>query len=333
MNMENFDEVVFDDDELDDIPAESNEDTTTEETVEKSSNEQIDDLTEEVLKSKGITDPDKIKFEDENGNIVERSWDSLDRTEQINILSDQQPEQEQLDKSEIDLINYIRGNGLTVDEFIDQMQQPQVAPEPKRYNVDDLSDDEVYALDLLHKVGEDLTDEEISSAIESAKQNEDLYAKTIEGLRKEYIRLQEEEEVQKVNEQAAIQQEQYNAFASNIINEIRGLDEFAGQPLQLSEEDVEDLSSFILDIDERGMSAFGRAMNDPKFFTKAAFWILNEDKIIDELNNQIQENYRRGYEQAKFDLQGGNKSKLVVNKPTSQKKTTDDVFIDDEEWF
>lgn len=332
MNMENFDEVVFDDDELDDIPAESTE-GTTESTVEEPSNDYTDDLTEEVLKSKGIADPNRIKFEDDNGNIVERSWDSLNREEQLNILSDQEPEQEQLDNSEIDLINYIRGNGLTVDEFIDQMQQPQVAPEPKRYNVDDLSDDEVYALDLLHKVGEDLTDEEISSAIESAKQNEDLYAKTIEGLRKEYIRLQEEEEVQKANEQAAIQQEQYNAFASNIINEIRGLNEFAGQPLQLSEEDVEDLSSFILDIDERGMSAFGRAMNDPKFFTKAAFWILNEDKIVDELNNQIQENYRRGYEQAKFDLQGGNKPKLVVNKPTSQKKTTDDVFIDDEDWF
>lgn len=31
-----------------------------------------------------------------------------------------------------------------------------------------------------------------------------------------------------------------------------------------------------------------------------------------------------------MDLQG--KSKLVFNKPTSQKKTTDDVFIDDEDW-
>nr|DAH12226.1 MAG TPA: hypothetical protein [Caudoviricetes sp.]DAV60126.1 MAG TPA: hypothetical protein [Caudoviricetes sp.] len=31
-----------------------------------------------------------------------------------------------------------------------------------------------------------------------------------------------------------------------------------------------------------------------------------------------------------MDLQG--KPKLVFNKPTSQKKTTDDVFIDDEDW-
>jgi hypothetical protein len=31
------------------------------------------------------------------------------------------------------------------------------------------------------------------------------------------------------------------------------------------------------------MSAFGKAMNDPALFTRAAFWILNEDKIVEEL--------------------------------------------------
>ena len=35
----------------------------------------------------------------------------------------------------------------------------------------------------------------------------------------------------------------------------------------------------------------------------------------------------------KLDLQGKPKAKLVFNKPASQKKTTDDVFIDDEDWY
>ena len=84
----------------------------------------------------------------------------------------------------------------------------------------------------------------------------------------------------------------------------------------------------------QGLSAFGRAMNDPALFTKAAFWILNEDKIVEELNKQIQDNYRRGYEQAKLDLQGKPKAKLVVQtNPLHKRKPQTDVFIDDEDWY
>ena len=327
--MENFDDVVFEDEEEFNVePSES----STQAIEQQPSQEDNDDLTSDILKLRGISDPNKIKFEDETGAIVERPWDSLSREEQINILLEQnQDNSNSLDDSEIALINMIRESGLTPENYIRSLQ-PQVE-QIKRYNVDDLSDDEVYALDLLHKVGTDISDEEINQALESAKQNEDLYKKTIEGLRKEYIRLQEQEEAQMANERAAQEQEAYNRFSNNIMKAIGEMDSFAGQSLQLSNNDVEDLSSFILDIDDQGLSSFGKALNDPKLFTKAAFWILNEDKIVEELSKQIQENYRRGYEQAKIDLQGGSKSKLVFTKPASQKKTTNDVFIDDEDWF
>lgn len=332
MNMENFDDVIFEDDEFGDIDLgqqkpEGNEGDQPA-GQQKPSAQPDEDLTTEVLRLKGITDPGKIKFEDETGAIVERAWDSLSREEQINILIDQEVEQQDFDDSELQLINTIRESGMTPDEYI-QSLLPETEP-TKRYKVDDLSDDEVYALDLLHKVGSDISDEEINQALELAKQNEGLFKKTVEGLRKEYIRLQEDEEAQIANEKAAREEAAYNRFADSIKGQIKELDSFAGQPLQLSDDDIEDLSSFMLEIDDQGLSAFGRAMNDPALFTKAAFWILNEDKIVEELNQQIQDNYRRGYEQAKMDLQG--KPKLVFNKPTSQKKTTDDVFIDDEDW-
>lgn len=332
MNMENFDDVIFEDDEFGDIDLgqqkpEGNEGDQPA-GQQKPSAQPDEDLTTEVLRLKGITDPGKIKFEDETGAIVERAWDSLSREEQINILIDQEVEQQDFDDSELQLINTIRESGMTPDEYI-QSLLPETEP-TKRYKVDDLSDDEVYALDLLHKVGSDISDEEINQALELAKQNEGLFKKTVEGLRKEYIRLQEDEEAQIANEKAAREEAAYNRFANSIKGQIKELDSFAGQPLQLSDDDIEDLSSFMLEIDDQGLSAFGRAMNDPALFTKAAFWILNEDKIVEELNKQIQDNYRRGYEQAKMDLQG--KPKLVFNKPTSQKKTTDDVFIDDEDW-
>lgn len=335
MNMENFDDVIFEDDEFGDIDLgqqkpEGNEgDQPTGQ--QKPSAQPDEDLTTEVLRLKGITDPGKIKFEDETGAIVERAWDSLSREEQINILIDQEVEQQDFDDSELQLINTIRESRMTPDEYI-QSLLPETEP-TKRYKVDDLSDDEVYALDLLHKIGSDISDEEINQALELAKQNEGLFKKTVEGLRKEYIRLQEDEEAQIASEKAAREEAAYNKFADSIKGQIKDLNSFAGQPLQLSDDDIEDLSSFMLDIDDQGLSAFGRAMNDPALFTKAAFWILNEDKIVEELNKQIQDNYRRGYEQAKADLQGKPKPKLVFNKPASQKKTTDDVFIDDEDWY
>lgn len=332
MNMENFDDVIFDDDEFGELASEQEKQEGTEDTLpatqQQPSSQEQEDLTTEVLKLKGISNPEKIKFEDETGAIIERAWDSLTREEQINILIDQ--EQEEFDDSELQLINTIRESGMTPEEYL-QSLVPEVE-QTKRYKVDDLSDEEVYALDLLHKVGQDISDEEINQAIELAKQNEGLFKKTVEGLRKEYIRLQEDEEAQIASEKAAREEAAYNKFADSIKGQIKDLNSFAGQPLQLSDDDIEDLSSFMLDIDDQGLSAFGRAMNDPALFTKAAFWILNEDKIVEELNKQIQDNYRRGYEQAKADLQGKPKPKLVFNKPTSQKKTTDDVFIDDEDW-
>lgn len=332
MNMENFDDVIFEDDEFGDLSEEpKNEEGNREEQPagQQSPSNQIDeDLTTEVLRLKGISDPEKIKFEDETGAIMERSWDSLTKEEQLNILASQEQEDNGLDDSELELINAIRESGMTAREYVQSLQFS--VQQPKQYKVDELSDDELYALDLLQKVGSDITDEEITQALELAKQNENLFGKTVEGLRKEYIRLQEEQEAQIANEQAAIREQQYNTFANSIQNEIRGLGSFAGRELELSDDDVEDLSSFMLDLDEQGLSPFGRAMSDPALFTKAAFWVLNEDKIIEELNKQMSDNYTRGYEAAKRDLQS-NKPKVVFS-PTSQKQTTEDVFIDDEDW-
>lgn len=313
--MDEFDNV-FDDEFNDlgeDIPSQQQEDTS--------------DLTTEVLKIIGINDPQKIKFVDDTGAIVERSWDSLDREEQLNILvqKEQEPEQGALDDSEAELIKTIRESGMGVQEYLNSLQ-----PEPpaKEYQVESLTDEDLYALDLIEKIGSDnITDEEIVQAVEQAKQNEDLFKKTVEGLRKEYIRLQEDKEAQLAYQQEAKREEEYQKFATSIQNEIKGLSSFAGKDLELSDDDIEDLSAFILDLDESGISAFGKAMNDPALFTRAAFWILNEDKIVEELTKQIQASYTRGYEMAKKDLQG---SKLVFS-PTSKKTTTDD-FIDDDDW-
>lgn len=327
--MADFEEPIFDDeDEFDEIPQKT-EDNPNPDNQEQ--NNEADDLTTEVLRLKGITDPNKIKFEDETGAVIERSWDTLSRNEQLNILTSQE-EQNDLSDDEIELINTIRNSGMDVNDYL-QSLQPTVETPVKSYKIDQLSDEDVYALDLLEKVGADnITDKELEEAINNAKQNEALFTKTVEGLRKEYIRLQEDEEAQIANEQAAQQEAAYNQFAASIKNEIRGLNSFAGQQLELSDEDSEELAAFMLELDESGTSAFGRALQDPNLFTKAAFWLLNEEQIIEELTKQMQDNYKRGYEAAKADLSGKPKSTLVFNAKPQQKNENEDFFVDDDEW-
>ncbi len=336
MIMAEFEEPIFDDfDEFGDYTEPQNNGDTQEPnegSQEPPIIEQEDDLTSEVLRLKGIADPDKIKFEDETGAIIERSWDTLSRAEQLNILAGQEREEPDLADDEIELLNAIRNSGMSVNDYLESLQVPQEAP-IQSYKIDQLTDEDVYALDLLEKVGADnITDEELEQAINNAKQNEALFKKTVEGLRKEYIRLQQDEEAQLANEQAAQQEAAYRQFATSISNEIRGLNSFAGQELELSEEDSEELAAFMLELDENGTSAFGKALQDPNLFTKAAFWLLNEEQIIEELTKQMQDNYKRGYEAAKLDLQG-NKSKLVFNtKPQPKVQHEDDFFVDDDEW-
>lgn len=330
--MENFDdELIFDDEFLDDEtpvqePSQNNDDYYEE------SQEDID-LTSEVLRLKGISNPDKIKFEDESGAVVERSWNNLSKQEQINILAGNEPDIEsQLDDDEIDLLNAIRGSGMNVSNYINSLIQSHAAPATKQYKVDELSDDDLYVLDILEKVGSDnVTDDELSEALENAKQNELLFKKTVEGLRSQYIQLEKDREIEETNKRNAEMTTYYNNFASSIANEIRGLNQLAGQDLELSDEDMNELYAFMLNLDDQGMSAFGRALQNPTYFTRAAFWLLNEHKITEELTKQMQDTYIRGYENAKKDMQG--KSKLVFNQSAkTQTKKQDDWYADDDEW-
>ena len=324
--MENFDEIVFDDEEFLDDEFDSTSSTSEEPPQQEDSQE---DLTSEILRIKGITDPNKIKFEDETGAVIERSWNNLSKEEQINILIGEE-EKPDLSDEEISFLNDLRNSGLTIQDYLQTLHPAQEVQTTSQYKVSELSDDDLYILDILEKVGNDnITDEELSEALESAKKNEKLYQKTVEGLRQQYTQLEKDQEMKQANEQALRQQQNYEKFANSILTEIRGLNSFTGQDLEMSNEDIDELSAFLLDIDENGISPFGKAMQDPKLFTKAAFWLLNEDKIIEELTKQMQDTYKRGYENAKKDMQG--KSKLVFNN-TAKPQPKDDWFADDDEW-
>lgn len=341
MNMEsNFDDTMFEVDEFDETPTQEKQEPDpkpekegNQETTPPSEGDQEDDLTTKVLKLRGINNPDKIKFEDESGAITERSWDSLTKEEQINILADQREHQEtnnDLAEDEIDLINAIRNSGMSVQDYM-QTITPQINQSQDTNQFDAMSDEDLYAFDILNKVGNDnITDEELDAALEAAKANETLFKKTVDGLRQQYNRLQEEQKQNIANQQQAAAQQRYQAFANVVNNQIDNFNSFAGQPIQLSNQDKDNLSEFMLALDEDGSSALGKALQDPRLLTKAAFWLLNEQELIAELQKQQQDAYTRGYNAGKGDIL--NKSKFVFKpaKQTTSKK--DESIWDSDDW-
>lgn len=336
----NFDDTMFEVDEFDETPTPEKQEPDpkpekegNQETTPPSEGDQEDDLTTEVLKLRGISNPDKIKFEDESGAVTERSWDSLTKEEQINILADQREDQgtnNDLAEDEIELINAIRNSGMSVQDYI-QTITPQINQPQDTNQFDAMSDEDLYAFDILNKVGNDnITDEELDAALEAAKANETLFKKTVEGLRQQYNRLQEEQKQNIANQQQAVAQQRYQAFANVVNNQIDNFNSFAGQPIQLSNQDKDNLSEFMLALDEDGSSALGKALQDPRLLTKAAFWLLNEQELIAELQKQQQDAYTRGYNAGKGDIL--NKSKFVF-KPTKQATSKKDESIwDSDDW-
>ena len=270
------------------------------------------DLTEELLALQGISDKNKIKFEDESGAVVEKSWDALSNNEKLMILSHQEDPDTSLDAAEIELINQIRESGMTPDQYIQSLQT--VEPPVVTYEVDNMSDDELFCIDLLDKIGSDnITDEELQQALDSAKANPNLFNKQVASLRVYYKDLEDQRlRNEEIAKQEAAEQE-FNIFSNNIIDSIRNFNALEDTPVELSLEEMDDLANYILTRDASGYSEFGRLLNDPVQFTKAAFWMLKGPEILNEMQNQIKEAYLRGYNETH------KTTKKVFTKPASQK--------------
>ena len=286
-----------------------------------------DDLLSDFLKTRGIDDASKIKFEDENGNIEERDWNSLSKEEKFNILNtplgNNEPDDYGLSDEEIQLLNDIRKNNLTPQQYIQQIRGQQVVQEPQ-YKIDDLSDDELFLLDLESRVGE-LSEDTAAQALASAKQNEELFAKQVEGIRKEY---KEREDYQLQQQEAEIEQqrqEAYNQFQDQVIGSISNFNAIGNLNLNFDDSDKEELAQFMLSRDEAGNNYLWQALQDPDTLVKAAWFILNGDEAINNISDyfvnqikQVSENqYKKGFEEGKNGKQPSRPQVVINNKQTT----------------
>lgn len=316
-------------------------------TNDEDSNSQLDDLTDsdiisELLKSKGIEDRTRIKFENEDGDIEEYNWDDLANEEKLNIISSQEAIEDDLDDSEVQLINAIRSSNMSPNEYINYIQQVginnylQNAQQPV-YKVDQFSDDELYVFDLIQKIGEEnISEDEALQELQNAKANKEFFDKKIGAIRDEYKKLEDDRAYREQEQAQAIAQENFNQFAGQIANQINNFKGFAGLALELDQDDKEELFDFITGMDEAGTSILGKAFNDPQVLVPAAWFALNGAKVFDEINeyftNEIKtvsrESYNKGVEDARAGRVKTNKTQ-VVSRPKKNSKpasSIDDIW-------
>ena len=292
------------------------------------------DLTKELLTLQGITDMNKIKFEDESGAVIEKAWDSLSNSEKLMILSHQEDPDTSLDAAEIELINQIRESGMTPVQYIQSLNEPQQPVQV--YEVDSMSDDELFCIDLLDRLGADnVTDEELQQALDKAKENESLFNKQVASLRVYYKDLEERKQQQIELEQKQKAEQEFATFTNHIVESIKNFNSLEDTPVELSREEMEDLANYILTRDDSGYSEFGRLLNDPAQFTKAAFWMLKGSEILNEMQKQIKEAYLRGYNEThkkpstKVFTKSPELSNKNSNKESQQAWFDEDSYLND----
>lgn len=253
-----------------------------------------DDFIDQILKSKGIEDKSKIKFENESGEVEEVDWNSLSNEDKINIFNSSTAEGQDnngLDEAETDLINTIRQSKLTPAEYLQKIEKDGVdrylSNQQSEYLVDQYSDDELFVADLMSRL-DDISEEEAREALEKAKSNEILFAKQIGALRKEYRTIEEENQKQEKLEKEYEAQEQFDRFKSSVEKEINSLTNFSGYDLNLDDDDKQELYEFLTGVDAAGNNHFAKALSDPATLVKAALLVLNGEQMFKDITDYFQ---------------------------------------------
>lgn len=306
------------------------------------------DFMSDFLKTRGIDDLNNINFEDDNGQVIQRSWNDLSNEEKINILNMPLEEQHEdndngLTEDEINLLTQIRQSNLSPQEYLQQIAGEQVEVTPQ-YKIDDLSDDEVFLLDLESRVGE-LSDEEAAQALNTVKTNEEFFKKQVEGIRKEY---KEREDLRTQQEEAQREQEQQEAFEqyqAQVVDAIQGFNSVGNFDLNFEDADREELAEFMLSRDQAGKNYLFEALQDPETLTRAAWFILNGEEAFNNISDYftqqiklVSENqYKKGLEDGKKGVQtrptvvidNSNKNNNNNKNPYRSYKSINDLDDDD----
>lgn len=272
---------VSDPEPVDPVP--SNNDTI--------SNAPTNDVLFTFLSERGLRDG-KVVYENEDGTTDEVDFNDLEFDEKLNILKELTTPN--LTKDEIDVINYLRANNQTIQDVIEYYSQKAVndyinqnGSIEKHYNVDEYTDDALYIADLKEKFS-DMTDEEVQADLELAKENEELFKKKVETIRKQY----KAQEDAKENEAIKEKEEEFNNFKSSLEEQLNNFNEVSmdykdskSHSLEIEDSEKEEIYRYILEQDANGATKFFKDLNDPAKLVELAWFSLYGKEAISDISN------------------------------------------------
>lgn len=289
---------------------------------------QEDDLVAALLRSKGISNPKEIKFEEEDGTETVKDFYSLTKEEQLDLLGTNDLDDNYgLEEAEIDAVNFLRENNATLQEVIDYYQQ--LAVEAYKNSLDattdvaSFTDEELYVSDLKNRY-EDLTDEELEVELAKAQETPDLFKKKVDKLRADYQRIEEESKNAQAAAAVASQDEAYLQITNSLIDVVNEIDDMFGIDLEL--QDKEDIIASITDRDLNGVTPLVKALDNPENLFKAAWFVNKGEEAFNLLHNY----YRKEIEEVRKNSYAKGKSEALKGFPTqpinvigkSQNRTT-----------
>lgn len=230
----------------------------------------------DLLKSKGIID-NKINIIDEDGTEKEYNFNELSKEEKLQILLDNpQEENTDLGDDEIEFLNILRENDLSIDDFLEKYKErilSELSSQSSTYNIDSYNDNELFLLDLKNKF--ELSDEELQLELEKELLNEDLFKKKMSKIREGYKKMEDAENQRIEQDTINKRTEEYNKFKEEMIDFSSGVSEFHG--IILDDSEKQETLSYLLDLDESGVSRFAKDLNKSDRLFEAA-WFLRYGK-------------------------------------------------------
>ena len=170
-----------------------------------------------------------------------------------------------------------------------------------------------------------MTDEEIKSDLEAAKENEELFKKKADSIRNQYKA--NEDERARYYQQA--QQQQVQAYDTAIKHALTNFNEVTldykdakADSLVIDNKMKNDVYRYVMQVDESGISQFARDLQDPNTLVRIAWLAKHADDAISDITNYWKnelKNSRRG-EPSKPRTQSQTTVKKVDNK---KKEITD----------
>jgi hypothetical protein len=189
-----------------------------------------------------------------------------------------------LTEDEKQTIHFLRSNNVTMQDVItfyqeqavkDYIEKNNAAPQ-QTYTIDQYSNDELYLADLKSRYP-DMTDEELVSELEAAKENEELFEKKSDIIRNRY-KAAEEAEKKAYAEKQQQEQEAYIKSFETVLDDFNYIPmdykDPNGGAMQVENTEKAAIWDYLFKKDPNGVTAFQKDLSNPEKVTEMAWRML-----------------------------------------------------------